>query len=850
VVLSIGLTVVNAVRLEQDIADPLGPPLWLAAMLTLILSGALTSGSGLRSRLHSPRWRTAAPWLALAALLAFGAAIRLTSLATIPLGINPDEGDRASTALDVLDGRAPASWFDSGWYFINMVYFRLLALCMSIFGPDIAGGRMGSALIGIAFLVGLAWLACRHFGWRVGLVTLALATASGLPLQHSRLIAETGPTALLWVISIGCFLEGARGGRPWAFVVAGLSGGLGLYFYPSARLWAVGAVLTVAVIWLFERRGRAAVLVRGFGLAGVATLVATMPFLVHLRTHPIEITGRYAQTAVFDPTNQVRLTYLNPPEPLPRLVALQFERTLGMFDRYPDGGGFLPTGRPLFGPPLAALALIAMAFGLVRSVRDRRLAILSVWFWIGLSGVLVTVETPDMIRAVGILPALFVLMAVVLVELVDRALEAADRLRPSAARPLFAWLVPLGVGLLVLGTDTSAYFTTFRAVPGGWGPMTREGQAIAALGESGPVYSMEMNEHMVTSGWVRLLAPRAARGRIPNPGRELPVLPPISPADSRPQMTPEPGQAMNFLLSGDANQLVYLDLLYQLYPGGWVDDAQDARRAFTVSAAALAETQGVLVRSGGGAPRGVERFGQVPADLALPATVTWSAGVRFPRPGEYRVQVVGPPATQLRIDDVPVTERVRVAPGVHYLEFRADVNSPDTSLAMLIDGRELAPNETYRLMDAPWGLLGRVTGGSPDGFLDATIAMAFFDPEIGPVTAPNVVSWSGTLLAPRSGTYRMAFAAEDQMQLDVDGQRVEVITVPPDGWARVGQGSLVQLTEGAHQVQVTLLVSHGGRELARWNWVPPLPDGTVATGGQWTVVPPMNLRPATTVRGL
>jgi hypothetical protein len=77
-----------------------------------------------------------------------------------------------------------------------------------------------------------------------------------------------------------------------------------------------------------------------------------------------------------------------------------------------------------------------------------------------------------------------------------------------------------------------------------------------------------------------------------------------------------------------------------------------------------------------------------------------------------------------------------------------------------------------------------------------------------------------------------------------------VITVPPDRWAGVSQGSLVQLTEGAHEVQVNLLVTHGGRELARWNWVPPLPDGTVATGGQWTVVPPMNLRPATPVRGL
>jgi hypothetical protein len=88
------------------------------------------------------------------------------------------------------------------------------------------------------------------------------------------------------------------------------------------------------------------------------------------------------------------------------------------------------------------------------------------------------------------------------------------------------------------------------------------------------------------------------------------------------------------------------------------------------------------------------------------------------------------------------------------------------------------------------------------------------------------------------------------MQLDVDGRRVEVVTVPPDRWAGVGQGSLVELTAGAHQVDVNLLVTHGGRELARWNWVPPNPDGSPASGGQWTVMPPMNLRPATPVRAL
>jgi Dolichyl-phosphate-mannose-protein mannosyltransferase len=849
-VLSIAIILVDVLRLRRDIADPLGPPLWFAAMLTL-LSAAVAASSPFRLQLGRPAW----PWLALGALLAFGALIRFVALDTIPLGINPDEGDRASTALDVLDGSAPRALFDSGWFFINMVYFRLLALSLSVFGPDIAGGRTGSAIVGTAFLCGLAWLACRQFGWRIGLVAVSLATASALSLQHSRLIAETIPTALLWVISIGGFVEGARTGRPWAFAVAGLGGGLSLYFYPSARLWAVGALATVAIIWLLTRRGRAGVLLRGFTVAGVACLVAAAPFLVHLQTHPIEVTGRYAQTAVLDPHNQERLSYLAPPEPLARLVLLQAERTLGMFDRYSDGGGFLPTGQPIFAPPLSALALLAMVFGLVRGVRDVRLAILSVWLSIGLSGVFLTVETPDMIRAVGALPSVFVLMAIVLVELIDRLLDAAHHVRPSGARPAFAWAVPFAVALLVLGTDTAGYFGTFKALPAGWGPMTREGLAVAQLGQTGPVYSLETNEHMVTSGWVRLLAPNAERGRIPNPGRELPILAPLSPADMRPQMTPAIGQAMNFLLSADPNQRVYQDLLYLLYPGGWLDDAGDGRRSYTISPEALAEARGVRVSAADGSSWPVDRFGQLPQGASQPNSLTWSGGVLLAHSGEHRFQVLGP--ARLRVDGVPVVERVLAARGVHFIELESTTSDAAQSIALLLDGQEPGPRETYRLMDAPWGLLARVarplSGSLPEpanGVLDATVAMAFFDPELGPVPAPNSIVWSGTLAAPSSGIYRMAFAAEDPMRFELDSQPVDVVTVGPERWVGVGPGSLVRLNEGPHTVRVTLQVTHGGRDLARWNWVPPRPDGTVAAQGTWAVVPPTVLRPDPPVRAL
>jgi len=103
----------------------------------------------------------------------------------------------------------------------------------------------------------------------------------------------------------------------------------------------------------------------------------------------------------------------------------------------------------------------------------------------------------------------------------------------------------------------------------------------------------------------------------------------------------------------------------------------------------------------------------------------------LPTSGEYAFQDTGP--ATLRVDGIPVQSRFLAARGLHYIELLGDAAQPPT---LLLGGVELGPRETYRLMAAPWGLLGHLD--SPNGaggtslppptnsFLDATVAMAFF----------------------------------------------------------------------------------------------------------------------------
>src|SRR5262249_52119518 len=274
------------------------------------------------------------------------------------------------------------------------------------------------------------------------------------------------------------------------------------------------------------------------------------------------------------------------------------------------------------------------------------------------------------------------------------------------------------------------------------------------------------------------------------------------------------------------------------YPDGVLSTATDDHSSFEVSSAALAATRGVTLIAPNAAPIAVDTFGEVPRDLDTPAEVTWRAGVRLPNAGVNRFTVSDPGRAELRIDDIavagrasegtePLVAEVLVAPGLHFVELTTLIASPQQRARLTlaepeVAERELQPTDTYRLMDAPWGLLSRLerrqtTGEQPlapaDALLDSTIAMAFFPPEFGFVQTPNTLTWTGTLVAPRTGIYRMAFAAEDEMRLELDGERVEVQVARPDAWPPSGVGSQVRLAEGPHRVRVTLLVTHGGRDL-------------------------------------
>ena len=814
---------------------------WIAAIFLIAAAGFF--GGELTA--FSPRWDAAPPLgsrprrgvfaFAVALILCLAAATRLPALDRIPFGINADEGDRAAVSLSILRGHHTAPLFEVGWYHISMVYFRLLAAVMRVAGETVAGARTFGALAGIATVGLVLWIGVRHFGRRAGLLAGLLVASLGPALQFSRETAEAGPTATLWAASALLFLEAARGGRAWAWILSGLAGGFSLYFYSTGRLWSVFALLFVVSLLATAPRGARMKILAGALLGALAALVIGAPFLYRAYLNPDWFVVRARETSIFVSSNLSRLSYVHREWSTPRLLLAQLERSIGIFNRFPDGNFFWPTEKPILPSVLSALTVTGLFASLWR-VRDPRLALLAAWFWAGFVGVVVTVETPNLQRMATAVPVLAIFAALVLDE---GARRFAAPLKRRGGRVAVAALVA-AVSLALAARELVFYFGKYAKLDG-WPYPRLEGGAVAREGRDAWVVSLGGQFHMVNSGWVYHLAPDSFRAGILSPGFHLPL---TMPANKDLAFLFYPGQE------------AYQHLVEAIYPGGsfhrvplppdqWIFDV------YRVPRAAWQATQGALAHIPGGQSVRVVGLSD-PAPGARPDTgLRWTAAMRVPRFGNYAFRL-GPGPARLTIDGREVLSiaagdpvektSVCLARGDHFVELEGareggrpparllwapSANAEEQPVFQAIPAAILRP-----LAEPPGGLFGVVTsrGGRRQERLDGTLATWSLGEEFQLGGEPFDAVWTGSLVAPALGSYAMGLLASGTAELKIDGQTV----LRSEGAHDKPVASSVVLDAGEHSVKLSFTESVEPARL-EWTWTPP--------GGKISIVPPFALRP-------
>ncbi len=511
-------------------------------------------------------------------------------------------------------------------------------------------------------------------------------------------------------------------------------------------------------------------------------------------------------------------------------------RSLGIFGRYGDGAGFWPTDHPLTGPVLALLLLLGLGYSAVR-LRDPRAQSLALWAIVGMTGMVLTVETPNLQRMATALPALFLGAAVLLDDLLQRIVRLAQTPRQRRRLEWLAYPAVALVLVLPLAADLRFYFTDYAQM-NRWEGWNQEGYALTLLPPDTLHVSMGDSFHMVNSGWVRLLAPDAARGGVRAPGSFLPL--------------PEDGtRGLAFMLY--PGQGAYLPWLLELYPTATPVDYRRADEShyfdlLYVPAQDVAASRGALVTSAGQSAR-VDQLGAAPPfTVAQDAPATWSATLRVPQQWNYSFRLEGAPA-MLTLDGVPILARtadeentailLNLARGDHAIVLSGPAGGVTLTWARVLPMAEpqyaaisLAELTLSDGASQGWSGVVEVEGLPPQLRQENALATCCLGGQVDSRNRPLQAHWQAFLTAPQSGEYAFQITMPGAGALRVGEVTLAEVENPEGGTAE----GTVTLPAGEHPVSVEFASPTGANGALELIWTPP--------GGAPSILPASALRPA------
>ncbi len=835
--------------------------IWLYAVaIAVLLVGSLEARAADST---SAAERTRSDWIPTLILVLVAAALRLTLLTEHP-GIFGDEGERGMEARHILEGaRPPATGY--GWWGVPNVYFYFVAGFLRLAGDGLFGLRLSSAVSGVVAVFFVARTGRLLWGSRAGLVAGALMAVSPVALQFSRLAEESAPMGALWAAGFFFVFRMLRHGLPRDAALAGLFLGGSLYFYAAARLLLL--IVPILAVGLLVARPR----------SGTPRLVALLVVSFGLTFLPLGLTswkqrdaffGRYQETSIFSPQNrpivfgEAGLAYgeswrdetvvesvTRHPWSWARVLVHQVRATIEVFYRRGEPTVFYQPGVHLgsiLSPLVAAMALLGLAWGL-RNLGDECFAVLSLWFWGGLLGAILTINTPSVQRLAGAWPALMLFPAALL----D---HVATRTSAAGARRLSALVLAALVGTIAV-LDTREYFVSYRALSP-YGESTAQARYVAALGASYKVYQLGIDG--VRSGDVffgygptRFLAKGVA-------GVDVGALP------SRLPIVDENGKNVAFLIY--PSNAVFLPMIRLFYPGGKEEVVSDgvATRftAYRIDSESLAHTRRLrtvftmpdgthLERAepnlGTVGPRGAPDAWRPPDGLLYPARANWEGAFATGESGTKLVTLSGGGDAALWIDgslvarengargsSKPVT--LFLARGLHDIRLEGTLATATSRITVQFP----APVERRLLFrSAVGGFSGEIWSGEasldalPSGApearrVDPFLGFRYAQEDPGFPKGPFTARWRATLRGPMAGPYSLGLRSNGPSRLLLDGRTL--LDVP----ARGDLTTLVTLDTSPHSLEVRYAWTTD-RPYLEVTWTPP--------GGSNQLLPPGFLTP-------
>jgi 4-amino-4-deoxy-L-arabinose transferase-like glycosyltransferase len=447
----------------------------------------------------------------LVAILAIGLAARTLALRDVPFAIHGDEILTGHYAREHFLPWRGTTLFTTVWPSIDLpaLWFALVGGSLWVLGPTLEALRLPAALFGTATLVPFWALTRGLYGRATALLATALLACGTAHIHFSRVTLNNVTTAFFWTLCFTLLLAGLRRGRPIAWALAGLTGGLGEHFYYGTRLLPALLAFFFCHLWWKEGRGMSRRL-PAVALVAFGYLVGFGPLLVHFATSPGLYLGRGIGVLAWNPA-------MNPGG------ALEVARTLGgrLFTNVLAVGA-LPSDDSLYFAPLlsvaeAALFWVGLAM-LLRKWRDPGAALLVAC---ALATVLVGGTLIPPAPAMNHWSPAFAAFYAILAAPLAGWLAHADRL--GAAGRLAAKGVAAVAVVAIAAVSLDFYFRRYYALRPEFEIRAAQARLQAALGPRYRVFTVGETWQPYDAELGSYLPTFHVGAQIRDPGRQLPL---------------------------------------------------------------------------------------------------------------------------------------------------------------------------------------------------------------------------------------------------------------------------------------------------------------------------------------
>lgn len=446
---------------------------WLVSLLAGVLVCLPLQKPVLRSLPALRGWEV----LVVVALTLLAALLRLPNLEHLPSGIHGDEGEFATWAVAVVEGRGPSPF---GVAFLGdpALYVHMVAPFIAALGHTMEAVRLPSALFGLATVPILYGLTRELAGPRPAMLAALFLATSTVHIHFSRLGLNVIEMPFFACLSLWLLARGLKQQRDHWYVLAGIFGGIGFYYHFGARLIAP-ILLLVLIGHLIADRVAWRDWLRGIVLTGIGGLLSLSPLLAYLSSHPNLLTDHVEQRGIWNHWEDLAELHGTVPSDKVGILWGQVARTIEAFIWRPDPGygAFFFTffDAPLLNAFLAPLAMLGLA-ALCLRLRDPGARLVLLWFVVPAIFASVLTDTAGQAHRLihPLLPAI-IAAALLISWLSSLARTWLPRTLAVVAAMLFV-LLPLGANLWEVQRyfepETTARFIAFE---------TAQARCMAAL---------------------------------------------------------------------------------------------------------------------------------------------------------------------------------------------------------------------------------------------------------------------------------------------------------------------------------------------------------------------------------